>query len=218
MEIRQTNDYSIFKFLKYNRTAGTNKKIAKSIETIDMTAYCPIIVTPDMSIIDGQNRFKICKDKGLPINYVVCDKDPEKAMLALNTATRNWAQTDWLHYYCSTGLPNYIRLRKLIDSTGVTISNAILLFSQNHTDSRKFKKGELVDESEWFLTTVDFIKRVIVAKDIRWQRPFVQAVMQFLIRHDGEKKVIRKLERKIISVPKLARIDDYLVTFENLVR
>ena len=95
----KTGDYGRFKFFKYNRTVGTNKNIEKSIEVVDMTECCPIIVTPDFYIIDGQNRFEICKKKGKPIYYIIYHGNPELAMVALNTSTRVWRQEDWLHYY-----------------------------------------------------------------------------------------------------------------------
>ena len=88
MEIFKTQDYSKFKFLSYNRAVGSNKKLSKSIEIANLTPVCPIIVTPDMEIIDGQNRFEVCKSKEMPIYYVVYDGDAETAMKALNTCSQ----------------------------------------------------------------------------------------------------------------------------------
>ena len=79
MEIKKTYDYSKFKFLSYNRAVGSNKKLMRSIEMANLTSVCPIIVTPKMEIIDGQNRFEVCKSKGMPIFYVVYEGDAESS-------------------------------------------------------------------------------------------------------------------------------------------
>ena len=214
----KTDDYSRFKFFKYNRTVGTNKNIEKSIEVVDMTECCPIIVTPDFYIIDGQNRFDICKKKGKSIYYIVYNGNPELAMVALNTSTRVWRQEDWLHYYVSKESCCYVAMQYLMDKHGVSVSNAILLFSRHKTNSTDFKRGKLQDDSRLFETVVAFIKSVVVPKDVRWQRPFVSAVMDFIYEHEDEPKKIKKLGKRITSVVKFARIEDYKNAFENLVR
>lgn len=214
----KTGDYSRFKFFKFNRTAGSNKSIGRSIDLVDMTKCCPIIVTPDYYIIDGQNRFIECKKKGKPIYYVVYNGDAEAAMIALNTATRVWRQEEWLHYYVAKSYPNYVAMKMLMDKHNVAISNAILLFSRHSTNAADFKKGKLKDESRLLEVVVDFIKRVIVPKDVRWQRPFVSAVMDFIYEHENEPKKIKRLEKRITSVVKYARIEDYRNAFENLTR
>lgn len=47
--------------LPTNRTVGTSDKVKTSVETFDVTPYVPIIVTADGFIIDGQNRYEVCK-------------------------------------------------------------------------------------------------------------------------------------------------------------
>ena len=54
-----------FKFLSYNRAVGSNKKLMRSVEMANLTSVCPIVVTPELEIIDGQNRFEVCKSKGI---------------------------------------------------------------------------------------------------------------------------------------------------------
>lgn len=61
IEIRKSTDYGWFKFLPTNRTVGTSDKVKTSVETFDVTPYVPIIVTADGFIIDGQNRYEVCK-------------------------------------------------------------------------------------------------------------------------------------------------------------
>lgn len=214
----KTYNYNQFKFLDYNRTTGSNKSIEKSIDMIDVTKCCPIIVTPDYYIIDGQNRFNVCKKRNLPVYYIVYDGNPELAMIALNTATRVWKQEEWLHYYVSKSYPCYIKLKYLMDKHNIDISNAILIFSNGKSNATDFKKGKLKDESRLFESVVVFLRDIIVPKDVRYYRAFVSAVMGFINEHEKEPKVIKKLEKRITSIVKYSRIEDYRNAFNNLIR
>lgn len=216
MEIRQTTDYELFKLFPQNRTVGTSKNLKKSIETIDLTAYCPIIVNKQFYIIDGQNRFHVCKDMGLPIYYVIYDGDEDVAMIALNTALRPWRQEEWLHYYVAKNFDNYKKLKMYVDKYGFQLSNSILLFSNSKTESSNFKKGKLIDDSSMFDDVAEFIINSNLPSDIKKYRAFVSAVNIFF--HKKEKKEIDKLRKKILAVQKYARISDFLIAFENLIR
>lgn len=67
IEIHKSTDYGWFKFLPTNRTVVTSTRVKDSVETFDLTPYVPLIVTKDGYIIDGQNRFKVCRELGKPI-------------------------------------------------------------------------------------------------------------------------------------------------------
>ena len=215
----QTTDYGKFKFLDFNRTMGSNKMLSKSIELVDMTAYVPIVVTPDFYIIDGQNRFSACKEKGLPITYVIYDGNPEIAMIALNTALKPWKQQDWLAYHVGKKNNCYMKLQRMfLKNTAIGISNAILLFSNGSTNAKMFREGKLNDKSEYYNSVVDFISSIDVPRDVRWYRAFVRAVLIFFVKYGNDKKKIDKLAKKIGAITKYSRIDDYVMAFENWVR
>ena len=193
--------------------------LSKSVGLVDMTAYVPIIVTPDFYIIDGQNRFLVCKEKGLPITYVIYGGNPEIAMIALNTALKPWREKDWLDYYVGKNDERYVRLQKLLlEYPAVSVANGILLFSGNSTDARTFREGKLKDRSEYFVPVVEFISSINVPRDVRWYRAFVSAVLIFYVKHWNDKKKIAKLAKKISAITKYSRIDDYVMAFENWVR
>lgn len=214
----KTYDYDRFKFFKFNRTAGTNKNIRRSIEDIDMTPYVPILVTEDYHIIDGQNRFLCCKEKGLPIYYIFYRGDAERAMVALNTATSVWRQEEWLQYYCGKGDETYIRLRRSMERYGLNISNAILLFSNRKTNAADFKAGKLRDDSAYLAAVAEFLEEIkaYVPRDVISYRPFVNALLIFMTEH-GERDRAR-LRSKISAVTKFSRTEDYTRSFENWVR
>ena len=214
----KTDEYEKFSFFKFNRTAGTNKNLKDSVKMVDMTKFCPIIVTPDFKIIDGQNRFIVCKNACKPIFYTVYNGDPKQAMIALNTSSKPWRQEEYLEYYVGEGRTNYMALKFLMDKYKISISNAILLYSSGKTNSASFKKGNLVDDSEYFIPVVEFIQNTELPKDVKSYRSFVNAVLLFFINNNGNYKKINKLSKYIISITKFSRTEDYLQAFENLTR
>lgn len=214
----KTDEYKKFSFFKFNRTAGTNKNLKSSVNMVDMTEYCPIIVTPDYKIIDGQNRFLVCKEAGKPIYYTIYDGNPKQAMIALNTSAKPWRQEEYLEYYVNEGHTSYIALKYLMDKYKIGISNAILLYSSGKTNSGSFKQGKLVDESRFFIPVVEFIQSTALPKDMKSYRSFVNAVLLFFINNENNSKKINKLGKYILSVTKFSRTEDYLQAFENLAR
>jgi len=220
MEILKTNDYSKFHFLDYNRTVGSNKRLSKSLEMADLTSVCPIIVTPDYGIVDGQNRFEVCKTKGLPIYYVVYTGDAETAMKALNTCSQPWRQEEWLQYYVAKGFQNYVDLKSYMKKYNLPISNAILLFSNGSTNSATFKKGNLNRLGNYHEDIAEFLNDVsaILPRDIVRFRAFVNGVMLFFNEYGDNKRKVEKLKKKIMAITKFNRTEDYYNAFRNFVK
>ena len=188
-----------------------------SVESFDMTPYVPIIVTTDGYIIDGQNRFNVCRQLGKPIYYVVYDGEytPEQAMIALNTASKPWSQEEWFQHYVKNGVVNYVKLAALMKKYPIGISNAILLFSNGATGAEYFKRGALIDDSKYFVKVSDFILTCKVP--FNKYRAFVNAVLRFVEKYHDEPRKISQLKRKVIAVPKFGSTDQYLNAFENLI-
>lgn len=220
MEIKKTYDYSKFKFLSYNRAVGSNKKLMRSIEMANLTSVCPIIVTPSLEIIDGQNRFEVCKSKGMPIFYVVYEGDAETAMKALNTCSQPWRQEEWMQYYLAKGVPNYVALKDFMDMYNLPISNAILIFSNGSTNAATFKKGMLNRTGKYHNEIAIFLNDIasILPRDIVSFRAFVNGVMLFFNEFEGDKRKVEKLKKKIASIYKYSRTEDYLNAFRNYVK
>lgn len=217
LEIQKSTNYGWFKFLPTNRTVGTSTKVKDSVESFDMTPYVPIIVTSDGYIIDGQNRFDVCRQLGKPIHYVVYDGEytPEQAMIALNTASKPWSLEEWFQHYVKNGVRNYVKMAQLLKEYSLGISNTIVLFSNGQTNSQSFKQGKLIDDSRNFIKAAEFIKTCGVPYNK--YRPFVVAVLRFVEKYQAVPSKIAQLKRKVIGVPKFANAEQFLTAFENLV-
>lgn len=217
IEIHKSTDYGWFKFLPTNRTVGTSAKVKDSVSTFDITPYVPIIVTKDGYIIDGQNRFSVCRELGKPIYYVVYDGEhtPEQVMVALNTASKPWAQEEWFQHYVKMGKANYVKLYQMSQTHSLGLSNNILLFSNGGTESQYFKAGKLIDDSRYYVKVIEWIKGCEVP--YKSYRPFVNAVLRFMEANEGNPRRISALRRKVVAVPKFSNTDQFLVAFNNLV-
>ena len=215
-EIQKSADYGWFKFLPTNRTVGTSDKVRASVKAFDVTPYVPIIVTSDGYIIDGQNRFESCKSLGKPIYYVVYDGEfsPEQIMVALNTASKPWAQEEWFQHYVKMGLANYVKLYEMSQTHSLGLSNNILLFSNNKSGSVEFKAGKLIDDSRFFIRVVEWCRGCEVP--YKTFRPFVSAVLRFIESHEDNPRKISLLQKKVVAVPKFSSMAQFLTAFENL--
>jgi len=109
-EIYWTKDYSQFAFVKGNRDIQESKvkKLIRSIESgLDLTPYCPIIVSEAMQIIDGQHRFYVCNKLKIPIYYVISNVTTIRQIAEMNSNTDKWKQKDFINCYIDLGFDDY---------------------------------------------------------------------------------------------------------------
>lgn len=218
MKIHKTTNYQQFSFLEYNRNVDSSKNMIKSISTNDLTAYAPIIVSPDFKIIDGQHRFIACKEMGLPVYYIVYNGNPEKAMISLNTCFRQWRQEEWLQYYIGKNVTPYIELKKYMDKYSIPLSNAILLFGKGKVNTKTFKEGKLEDYGDKKEQIAEFLNNItnVLPKSIRNYRAFVNAVMLYFYQYNPNCRSIKKLEKQIGGVGRFKSTNDIYNNIKNL--
>ena len=130
-KIYSTKDYSRFSFLENNRIVKRShvNEFKEAIKKNDRTMCFPIVVDPNLRIIDGQHRFHACMELGLPIYYVVDDDDDaEQAMINCNKINKKWEMMDWLRYRANKNGGCYKQLLDFVQQTCTTISNAMVIF------------------------------------------------------------------------------------------
>lgn len=88
-QVCQTNDYSLFKTLKGNRSINQAHlyRLTKSIK--EKYLLSPIVVNEHFEIIDGQHRFNAAKANNLPINYMIAVGYGLNEVQILNTNSSN---------------------------------------------------------------------------------------------------------------------------------
>jgi len=116
--IYKTDDYAIFKVHRLNDhiTPQNLKKIKNSISSNNLTHLYPIKINRSGEILDGHHRYKVCKDLGLSIYFMVSDQFSVRDIARVNTAARVWKLADYLDYYCQAGHQSYIDFRDVYDT------------------------------------------------------------------------------------------------------
>lgn len=145
--VYESNNYEKFKLIKANRNISLSnlRNLDKSISKKHLQV--PITINENFEIIDGQHRFIILKEKGLPITYIINAGYGIKECELLNTASKKWTCDDFLNRYCEEGNSNYIELKKFMEETKLTLSNARNFFELQSNDGRTaqiFNEGEFV--------------------------------------------------------------------------
>lgn len=146
--MKTTKDYEKFKLLDLNRNLN-RRHINELKDSISKNGYLmsnPIIVNPDMEIIDGQHRFMALKEQGLDVPYIVLDKDYD-TIIDLNTTQRKWAINDYINYYCEKDHnPHFLRLRRLCKELNLSATNIMTIALGSVPDGlyfRNMRKGIL---------------------------------------------------------------------------
>lgn len=114
MVLHETKQYSTFKFFSHNREIKSKnvEALRKNIE--EMGLICPIIVTKDLHIIDGQHRLKALQELNMVVDYVVNNNLTSKSIIEANNTQKGWAITDFIHSFAKKGDADYLRLLDLI--------------------------------------------------------------------------------------------------------
>lgn len=211
----ETNDYSKFGFLKGNRhvNEANLKNLEKSISKKHLTV--PIIVNDNMEIIDGQHRFTVCKEKNLPIYYIVISGYGRTETELLNTASRKWTPDDYLESYCDLGYTNYVKIKEFMDSTGLTlalsreffersIENRIRIFEFKNGDLKLFNEAMTYKMYEWYMDFKEspaYINTLFVRTLIRVfkHKDYKHEIMKQKLVHSAYKLKIKSFMREYLE-------------------
>lgn len=110
MKILETEDYSIFKRAKGNRTInlGQVKRLTESfIKSPQLINTNPILVNEKMEVIDGQHRLEALKIIGAKVAYVIKKDFGISEVQLLNSSTRIWTPIDYAKSYAEHGNQHY---------------------------------------------------------------------------------------------------------------
>lgn len=217
--IHVTYDYSLFREVKMNRDVVRRRTLRKSIETIDLTPYSPIIVDRYYNIIDGQHRYHTLMEMGKPIYYVCIDQpfDTEKAIVALNANMKPWTMKDYLDLRSKTHKGCFMDILDFCEEFGISVSNAMVVYPTKVINSTSFKraipfeKWEKADAVALFLNTEE-----VKLLPYKGTRAFVLSIRKVF--ESFTEKEINKLKKKLIVVPECANFKQYLSAYNNLIK
>ena len=219
--VMKTNDYSKFGTLEGNRQLNELhlKRLRSSVMTKNLLFANPILVNEKFEIIDGQHRFTVCKDLGLPIYYLLVDSFGLEEVQTLNANGKNWKIEDYIDGYCDMGLSEYCYFKSEMKRTGLSLSVLIALLTFNNGDTMiEVKIGKLklpnkkrgVIISEWIK---DWSKWYSGAD----RRTFVIALVQlYNTKGYNHEKMIQKLQYQSAKIVDCTTSKTYLALLEEV--
>jgi hypothetical protein len=179
-QVRLTNNYKLFGFIKGNRDIDKPnvKKITQSIARKAIKEIAIIVgYNPDSSkgetllIIDGQHRFEAYVSLGLPVPFIIRKdfdiNDPQKSLEdveRVNTASSTWDVSDFMMSKCELGDKNYLNYKEIKDK--YSFEHEIIFFMLNKKEGRprinheSFKNSGLVltdEDKMWLKSNLDVL-------------------------------------------------------------
>jgi len=92
----------------------------------------PVVVTPDMEVIDGQHRLKACEKLGIPVSYVVNSTGNSKQIAVMNNTQKGWKNKDFLKHFSHNSHSNsseYKKIEKFFEEYKLPFGVGIALLS-----------------------------------------------------------------------------------------
>lgn len=146
MEIKNTNDYSLFKSILANREIDEKHvtKLAKSITRKNLLYIRPLIVNEKMQVIDGQHRLAAAKQIKATVYYIKVEGLTKADISVINTAQKNWTRSDFINFYAMDGNVHYKQLAAFIDKYyWLAVSTVVGIAAKEDSRLATLKEGGL---------------------------------------------------------------------------
>jgi hypothetical protein len=114
-QVHTTTDYGRFTSIDGNRNLNLLhlQRLKKSIQ--ENYLFTIILVNEKFQIIDGQHRYEVIREFGLPLHYIICDGYGLPEVHILNATSKTWNADDYLDGYIKLGRTDYIKYKQFKD-------------------------------------------------------------------------------------------------------
>ncbi len=208
--VYETTDYDQFHLLPENRVVDPVhvRKLAGQIKEQNLLRIKPLDVTADLGVIDGQHRLAAARELGVPIFYKIGAQLNESAITALNVGQKNWAATDYLHYWTVKGRPAYVAFTEFrTRHPRLSFSNAKIMLSgaSGGSNAHGFRLGQWEGAGEVDVAVAeqvaDLVERVATETPFKFSAHtgFVGALYHCVTRVEGFDA--KELMRTILAQP-----------------
>ena len=128
-QVHTTTDYFMFKSIDGNRNKNLLhiNRLKKSMSKNYL--FTVIIVNEKYEIIDGQHRFDVISELGLPLHYIICSGYGLHEVQVLNQNSKTWNADDYLNGYCNLGYEEYLNYKEFKDSYGLGHSECMTILA-----------------------------------------------------------------------------------------
>ena len=219
-----TCEHDMFSLDETNRPIDWDhvQELYDAIEAKNLLHLCPMIVSSEFVVLDGQHRLKAAEGLEVPIYYIISDDMSIEDVPIVTSRLKNWKREDVLHHYCARGFPEYLKLRDFAEEHPRIRLNTIIglcTYRDSKVVSRSFIDGS------YECNDIPFAKRVIsalhdfrdVGIDFWHQTTFVNAVANLMANANYDHGImIGKLEylsRKVVRCPDM---DTYIAMLSEI--
>ncbi len=224
--IKTTTDYSLFSMMEQNRDIDmSNRKVKnlfKSMKDHGWLMAFPAMARKNGSkliLIDGQHRVAVARELGIPVRYVIEDRDIDVAQL--NDTSHAWTVDDFVKRYTKEGLPDYVSLMAFSEHYGISLPMASGLL--NNTSSpgnvlHRVKMGTFKITSRPMATaTADCYKRLCAINPAFRKINSLKVLFAcFQVAYFDPDRLVSGAEKKANEVKSITKIDLFFSLFEDL--
>ena len=174
-----------------------------------------------MEIFEGQHRYIACREMGLPIYYIIVEGLTLEDAISINTVSKKWSAEDYFQHHLALGKPEYIRLKKFMDETGLSLHNARTFLDNISAKGTKqqstFYNGDFVIE-DYDRSMEMFKKHMDYSACPAFNKAACKLAILKIMNHpqyDHERMVL-KLEQLAYKITNRVSTTDYLVAFSDI--
>jgi hypothetical protein len=225
MQVHSTTDYGKFKFIKGNRPINTIhlNRLINSVATDGMLFWI-MVVNEKLEIIDGQHRYTICKNGGLPIHYVIKKGYGISEVHILNQTTKNWSLTQFMDSFADQRKMDYEVYRNFKRQYKFNHNEVLaLLTGIDHNPSKNdieaFKKGDFKVKNLKEATCIaDKIHSFAPYYDGYNRRRFIFAIIKLIRKVPAydHKRMLQKLSYQSAKLQHQTHVEHYLSILEDI--
>lgn len=147
-----TKDYSQFYNSSENRDVNLKSKnsrdLRKSLKERGWIPSFPMSVYKNgkgFKILDGQHRFAIARELGMPVKYVLVEQEFE--ISEINRMQKGWGLNDYMKRWQKAGKKDYFEVEEFKElHPNIPLSSAIALLDENRLTgggvNNSFKRGD----------------------------------------------------------------------------
>lgn len=233
--IVMTMDYDQFKVLKYNRDINHMSKVSNGISRSNKLYLHPIIVNPNMEIIDGQHRWSYAKHTQQPIYYIVDENFEPSDLIAHNMTSTNWASKDYCYFYSTCNCSSisieqrrdYTLCLEVCKEFNLSFETFLRLFHSRKgkmSGGIEFKKGRLKLNSskkeifDSMISIDEILKFTLKLKLIKRINSEIYVALYSLINLNGynKERMFMKLRENLDLVLTIFKFKSYIEIFSRL--
>jgi hypothetical protein len=220
--VHTTTDYGLFKSIDGNRNLNLLhlNRLRKSMQ--ERALFTIITVNERYEIIDGQHRFEVSKELGLPVHYVMCAGYGINEVHILNANSKTWNTDDYLQGYIKLGKQDYIQYEKFKSKYGFGHQECMQMLQGSMcsvgSKFHEFFSGDFKIKS--YKNAVEFAERMVLIGNYYagyQRRSFIQAM--FILKNKPQfefMEFLNKLRLNPSALTDCSTVSQYITLIEEI--